>query len=201
MSPEQAAGKPLDVRSDIFSFGCVLYELLTGRKAFAGVSNLEVLQTILHGSPQPLSDAVPLELRMVVEKALEKEPGDRYQGMRDLVVDLRRWLRKPVPSMAPAKGGQRKWWWAGAVSASVAAILWLSNRPDYPGPQSLLVDAKFTRLTNFDGVETEAAISPDGRFIAFLSDRSGAFDIWLTQVGSAVFANLTKGAHADRSSP
>ena len=90
MSPEQASGRPLDARSDIFSFGVVLHELLAGERPFAGASDLEVLQTILHGSPRPLGDAVPLTLRMIVEKALEQDPADRYQTMREVVVDRRR---------------------------------------------------------------------------------------------------------------
>ncbi len=93
MSPEQAAGLRLDARSDIFSFGVVLYEALSGHRPFAGASHPDVLHAILHIPPAPLPEEVPLPLRMVVEKALEKNPADRFQSMRDLVVDLRRVLR------------------------------------------------------------------------------------------------------------
>ena len=90
MSPEQALGKSLDARSDIFSFGIVLYELLAGQRPFSGASDLEVLKTIIHGSFPPLRADIPPALRTIVEKALEKDPAERYQTMRDMVVDLRR---------------------------------------------------------------------------------------------------------------
>ena len=102
MSPEQAAAKPLDARSDIFSFGVVLYELLAGRRPFVGASDLEVLQQILHGAPQPLPEAIPPPLRAIVEKALEKDPADRYQSMREMVVDLRRVARQRVDGSTTA---------------------------------------------------------------------------------------------------
>src|SRR5262249_13846494 len=100
MSPEQAAGKTVDARSDIFSFGLVLYEAFTGEMAFRGANELELLNQILHGTPAALPHDVPIGVRMVVEKALEKDPSDRYQTMRDLVVDLRRAAR--VPALAKA---------------------------------------------------------------------------------------------------
>ena len=94
MSPEQASGKPLDPRSDIFSFGVVLYELVAGRRPFTGATDLELLQTVIHGAPEPLGEHIPIALRMAVDKALEKDPAERYQTMRDLVVDLRRVARQ-----------------------------------------------------------------------------------------------------------
>jgi serine/threonine protein kinase/formylglycine-generating enzyme required for sulfatase activity/dienelactone hydrolase len=93
MSPEQAAGRALDARSDIFSFGVVLYELLSGRQPFSGATDLELLQSVIHSAPAPLGDQIPAPLRRIVEKAIEKDPADRYQSMRDLVVDLRHVIR------------------------------------------------------------------------------------------------------------
>jgi serine/threonine protein kinase len=90
MSPEQASGRTLDARSDIFSFGIVLYEALARRRPFEGVSELDVLQAIVHNAAPALHPEVPAALRGVVEKALEKDPAERYQTMRDQVVDLRR---------------------------------------------------------------------------------------------------------------
>jgi serine/threonine protein kinase len=94
MSPEQAAGRPLDARSDVFSFGILLYELVTGRLPFSGPSTVETMHAIIHDAPPPVAETVPAPLRMIIEKALEKKPAERYQSMRDLVVDLRRLLRQ-----------------------------------------------------------------------------------------------------------
>ena len=110
MSPEQASGQPLDSRSDIFSFGVVLYEMLSGKRPFGGQTDLEVLKTIIHGELPPLSEEVPEAYRNVVEKALEKSPAERYQSMREMVVDLRRGQRSqrlPAPGVeeAIARGG------------------------------------------------------------------------------------------------
>src|SRR5258708_17561802 len=81
MSPEQASGKPLDARSDIFSFGTVLFEMLAGRRPFEGATSLELLQTIIHRPAPPLADVcpdLPVGLRMAVDKALDKDPAERY---------------------------------------------------------------------------------------------------------------------------
>jgi serine/threonine protein kinase len=129
MSPEQASGKPLDARSDIFSFGVVLYSMLAGRRPFEGATDLETLQTIIHGTSAPLGDEIPVALRSVVEKALEKDPADRYQSMREMVVDLRRLTRQSgqsavVPSTEPvaatATRQRRRRWWIAAALATVA---------------------------------------------------------------------------------
>lgn len=122
LSPEQAAGNPLDARSDIFSFGVVLYELLAGRRPFVGATGLEVLQAITHGTPQPLPPDVPAALRSLVEKALEKDPAHRYQSMREMVVDLRRLTRQSDEIHAPRTPSSSRMAWRLAVAAVVLSI-------------------------------------------------------------------------------
>jgi Tol biopolymer transport system component len=193
MSPEQASGRPIDARSDIFSFGVLTYELLAGRRPFAGASDLEILQTILHGAPEPLGAEVPAMLRMMVEKALERDPADRYQSMREVVVDLRRFTRaKPAgaPLAAPRKIGRAWLPWSVAGIVLAATALWEGLHPA-AAPPNPLENAHFMRVTDFES--TEAAISPDGRFVAFVSDHDGPFDVWLTQVGTGRQVNLTQG--------
>jgi len=169
MSPEQASGKPLDARSDVFSFGVMLYEVLAGRKPFAAATDLKLLQTIVHGTPQALEDGTPPALRAVVEKALEKDPADRYQSMREMVVDLRRLARQSAE--APAPRMQRQ---ARALKRAAAALIMLvlvagsafiyfhSARPASPAP------LEYTALTSFADSATSPALSPDGRMLTFI---------------------------------
>jgi|RhiMethySRZTD1v2_1073278.scaffolds.fasta_scaffold01480_19 Tol biopolymer transport system component len=202
MSPEQALGRTLDPRSDIFSFGLVLYELLAGRRAFAGRSDVDTLHAIVHDAVEPLPAHVPVGLRLLVEKALEKDPAERFQSMRELVVDLRRESRRPTESASHApfvdapRSRSRGWIIAPLAGvALVAVLLWTIPRqaPGGVEPANPLANARFTRVTDFAGDEFDAAMSPDGRFVAFLSDHDGQFDVWLSQIGSSVFRNLTLG--------
>jgi eukaryotic-like serine/threonine-protein kinase len=125
LSPEQARGAALDARSDIFSFGIVLYEALSGRRPFGGATDLHVVEAVLNDTPAPLGDEVPPELRAIVEKALEKDPADRYQSMRDFVVDLRRVGRNTgvasTTSVTPAPRPRR-----GLIVPTVAAVALLA---------------------------------------------------------------------------
>jgi serine/threonine protein kinase len=167
MSPEQASGKPLDPRSDVFSFGVVLYELLAGRRPFGGDTDLEVLQTIVHGRPDPLPKEIPAALRMVIDKALRKDPAERYQTMRDLVVDLRRLVRQPL-SAASGTSPRLRWLVAGAaamllISAAITLFRFQPS-PVAPTPQ-------YFQLTNLDSA-TQPALSPDGRMLAFVRGTS-----------------------------
>ena len=159
MSPEQAAGRPVDARSDIFSFGVVLYELLAGRRPFEGDEDLQVLQTIIHGSHLPLGDEIPLALRAVVEKSLEKNPADRYQSMREMVVDLRLLTRRAIPPPV-----LRYKWMAGAflllaIAAAGLTLLRLSRPVRH--------ELTYTPITNFTDSAVAPALSPDGRMVAF----------------------------------
>ena len=184
MSPEQAAGKPLDARSDIFSFGVVLYEALSGQRPFAGTTDLELLQTIIHGSAQPLPTEVPASLRTVVEKALEKNPGDRYQSMREMVVDLRRLLRSSAETATPPQ--QRSLWpWKWAAPVAVLLVAGGAAWKFWPrtGPRSTIPDpSSFIQLTSFTDSVVEPVLSPDGRMLAFYRSSSRfetSGDIWL----------------------
>ena len=106
MSPEQAQDKDIDARSDIFSFGAVLYEMCTGRRAFSGESAASVIAEILRGEPksaQLVNSELPAELHRIIGKTLEKDPGDRYQTANDLMVDLRRLKRQYLESSSAEK--------------------------------------------------------------------------------------------------
>jgi serine/threonine protein kinase/Tol biopolymer transport system component len=198
MSPEQVAGKPLDARSDVFSFGVVLYELVGGRHPFAGSSDLQMLERILHGNQPPLPDAVPEELRRLITRALERDPDRRYQSMADLVADLRG-ARLPATTstsrrIARDRTRGRLIVAAVAAAATIAAglITWRLWEEDFFW-RNPIENVVVQKLTDFPGDEIDAAISPDGRFTAFLSDRDGRFETWIAPTGSGEFVNVTKG--------
>ena len=120
MSPEQAKGQPVDARSDVFSFGAVLYQALAERRAFTGTSDVDVLHAVVHTEAPALPPSVPPPLRVIVEKALEKDPANRFQSMRELVVDLRRLLRhSPELSHASPRNqfGRRRMSSTGTLAA------------------------------------------------------------------------------------
>ena len=205
MSPEQASGGAVDARSDIFSFGIVLYETLGGQRPFTGATDLEVLQKVIHATPPPLPQTVPPGLRNIVEKALESDPADRYQSMRELAVDLRRMVRqKEADHPAPAEVAPKRYaWLPWALVAMLVAGLgaWILARRPPRTVQNPLSNAQFTRLTDFEGAETNPAMSPDGKFVAFISDRSGTFEVWLIQANGGGLANLTQGRMGDARGP
>jgi Tol biopolymer transport system component/predicted Ser/Thr protein kinase len=194
MAPEQSLGQKADARSDVFSFGVVLYELLAGKRPFAGASELEILQSILHSTPEPLPATVPHELRTAISKALEKNPAERYQSAPELVVDLKR-IQRGQPGSAAVTPRGKGWAIASATAAVVliaSGVAWNLWRQDYFWTNPL-DGAKVEFLTDFEGDEGDAVISPDGRLFAFLSDREGSLDAWAGQIGSGPFINFTKG--------
>jgi serine/threonine protein kinase len=202
MSPEQASGRPTDVGSDIFSFGLVLYEQLAGNRPFTAKNELELLKQIIHAEAAPLPDEIPAGLRSAVEKALEKDPADRYQSMRDMVVDLRRQIRRteaeptppPKPTIARPPAPKRLWIYAATATILLvsASIYWRLDKQDYFW-KNPLEGATPRTLTDWPSVELDAAISYDGKFVTFLSNRDGIYDNFVTQIGSNNFSNLTQG--------
>jgi serine/threonine protein kinase len=172
MSPEQASGQPVDARSDCFSFAVVLYELLAGQRPFTGTTDLEILQTIIHGTLRPLDPAIPASLRAVVEKSLEKDPKDRYQSMREMVIDLRRLIRSTVETGAPQRipsAGRWKLIRAAGLLALVVFVVFggitvLSKFRESSKP----VSQEYTRITDYADSARAPALSPDGRMLTFI---------------------------------
>lgn len=203
MSPEQASGRATDARSDIFSFGVVLYELLGGRRPFEGASDLELLQTIIHGAAPPLGSDVPFGLQMVVEKALERAPADRYQSTGELVVDLRRLTRHSresvmspgAPASAPSPVRVKNAWKTGAFAgltflvlllAGGMLVLWFQRPPTQAPRQVVQFDIPSPPETIFAPPvgRQSFAISPDGRRLAFTATGAHGTNIWIRDLAS-----------------
>jgi Tol biopolymer transport system component len=197
MSPEQVRGEPVDARSDIFNFGIVLYEMLSGRPSFARGTAAETMAAILKEDPAaPLPKHVPPAVERIVTRCLEKTRDARFQSAHDLAFGLE-FLSGTTDTAPP--GAVRAILPRWQIAASVAVVLtllaagasWMMWRPT-PPLENLLSNAKFTRFTDWEGTEGAPVISPDGRFVAFLADRAGEFDLWVSQVGTGHFVNLTK---------
>src|SRR5215475_11242792 len=131
MSPEQVRGDPVDARTDLFSLGAVLYELLSGRRAFAAASGVESAYAILHQEPEPPPATVPIAVTQVVRRCLEKEPGRRFQSARDLAFHLEA-LRAPTTATeratsAPETRRLPRWWLAVAATLGLAlsGVIWV----------------------------------------------------------------------------
>ena len=201
MSPEQARGYAVDKRADIWAFGCVLYEMLTGRRAFAGETVSDLIAAILDREPDwmALPDGLPSSVVTLLKRCLDRNTKRRLRDIGDARIEIDDAITKPSVRGTPASGSARITWrrWIApavvAVAGLVALVVGLGSRAPLEGAWvNPLANAQFTRFTDFPGTETLATISPDGRFVAFLSDRDGPFNLWWSQVDTGRFANLTK---------
>ncbi len=214
MSPEQAEGKPCDRRSDIFSLGVVLYELLAGRRPFTGASAIDTLHAIVHDEPASLGGFGPVvgaEVGAVLEKALAKDPAERYRHAGDLELDLRRLARalsarRPEASASGVAGppqAVRRLWPGVALGVAVlvfgaAFIGWKVAPSRVPGTAPRSLGAGSLRpLTSDPGYQGEATFAPDGETLAYVSDRTGNFEIFLQHAGGGPAINLTNNPADD----
>jgi eukaryotic-like serine/threonine-protein kinase len=199
MSPEQAEGKKVDARSDIFSFGAVLYEMVTGQKAFQGESRMSTMAAILNKNPKPLIEINPAVLRdldRIINHCLRKDPGRRFQHTDDLRVELEE-LKEESDSGKLAgtptglQSARRTWLWAGAalVVVAMAYVTWFIRG----GPRKPQAALEVLPLTSFAGFEASPSFSPDSNQVVFSWDgeKQDNIDIYVKLVGSPTPQRLT----------
>jgi len=206
MSPEQAQGRTVDARSDIFSFGAVLYEMLTGRRSFAGGSSLAVLAKILNEDPAPpstLSASVPPDVERAVLRCLRKDPARRFQTMADLKVALEDLAADSAAGLAaqrPAVRTPRRWRWIWASSVPVVLIAAYAGWRAMPAPERV-TPVRAVPLLSLPGVTRSPSFSPDGNQIAFgwTGPAGNNQDIYVQQIGAGTPLRLTTDAGRDYS--
>jgi eukaryotic-like serine/threonine-protein kinase len=206
MAPEQLQGGMVDARSDIFSFGVLLFEMLSGKTPFRGEHEASMVYSIVNEEPEPITKYVPdisPLIANILEKALEKNPDDRYQSVGEMVVDMRRSRKDSTkvtrthsaiahtaapqpPLTAPLPPAQRgkMVYVTGAVLVTVALIAFgifrfLESRDD----EARFTHLKISRLTS-DGKAVDVAISPDGKYIAYVRSEKEKQSLFLRQVST-----------------
>jgi Tol biopolymer transport system component len=206
MSPEQAEGKAVDHRSDIFALGVLLYEMATGERPFKGDTSVSIISSIIKETPRSVTElnpTVPRELGRVIRRSLAKDPEDRYQSAKDVRNDLRELQQQldsgelaagaPAASIGrPARGRNLLLVGSGVLLIVVAAGAWFLRDRFTGRPAAPVAAGEVTQLTSEPRVEQFPNVSPDGKWFVYVSTASGNADIYLQSVGGRVPINLTK---------
>ncbi len=191
MAPEQLQGKPTDARSDIFSFGCVLYEILTGKRAFRGDNQATLIAAIIDRDPEPLTAMTPPMLEHIVKKCLAKDPDDRWQSASDLKSELQ-WVLDsgsnagmPAPIVATRRRNARLGWiLAGVFAALLAAFAIFHFRTAPPPPAILRFEIPAPERT-FWALPDYPVLSPDGSRVMFAANSlNGMRSLWIRSLDS-----------------
>jgi Tol biopolymer transport system component len=203
MSPEQARGKVVDARTDIWAFGCVLFEMLTARQTFAGETATDVIARILEGQPQwdRLPAETPIPIRLLLEAALNKDAKQRLQHIGGSRVFLNRSstsLDLPRPAVAHSAGTRRVWPASAAlaivlVAAIVPTVLYFLRSPADAMEMRFEISAPALGSRGLS-----IAVSPDGRLIAYIAASEGKMAIWIRPIGSLTARVLAGTENADQ---
>src|SRR5207244_2850679 len=202
MSPEQAKGRPVDRRADIWAFGCVLYEMLTGDKAFNGEAITEILAAVMLKEPDwgrlPLDS--PPTVKRLLRRCLDKDPKRRLRDIGEARIAIEEYLGNPAletqePAIRPAPRTGTNWLVGfslaglllGAIVAGLLVRKFASGRPAFP--------MHFSAVTNFPGAEAQPSLSPDGRSVAFVSNRDGHYDIYVGLITGGSLVRITNDAN------
>ncbi len=217
MSPEQVRGRNVDHRSDIFSFGAILYEMLSSRRAFPGDTSADVITAILKGEPQDVISSgvqLPPGLQHVVQHCLEKDPEERFQSIRDLAFQLEMISgisgtaasSASVPAAAQTHKNRTK---LGLLPLALLFVLviggfagrYLFPSKSNPAASTSMPQVSFQKLTDIPGTEYQPSLSPDGKSFVYVSRQKGSADIFSSRVGGRSATNLTQNSSADDTQP
>jgi len=180
MAPEQAKGRPVDRRSDIWAFGCVLYEMLTGRRAFEGDDASDTLAAILRAEPDwnALPLQTPAAIRRLLRRCLEKDRKDRLRDIGDASADIKEALTAPSADVATVTTSPRRFWrWQRITPLAVGALavatvgggaVWLTMRPIPPRVTRMTITPSSAAALSVEGIRRDVAITPDGTSIVYV---------------------------------
>lgn len=207
LSPEQAQAGKVDARSDIFSFGAVIYEIFSGQRPFERASNMDMLMAVVNDQPKKIrtvADGLPASLEKLIALCLEKKPESRPQQMRDVKEALESIRHsETLTSLLAVQRSQPLWqspklWLAGGLLtlfAAGGAAVWWNRAQTASGGLGLVL----TRITSDEGLTTDPAVSSDSKYLAYASDRSGeSLDIWIQPLTGGSAVQLTKHPAEDR---
>ncbi|HEY8458766.1 MAG TPA: protein kinase, partial [Blastocatellia bacterium] len=210
LSPEQARGDKVDHRTDIFSLGVVLYEMIAGTRPFSGETPSATLDAILNRAPEPVATGLP-GLESIIERSLAKDREARYQTAREMQADLQRLARELASAPAAFQRRAMAAWqsrrarvaWALVGVAALIAIWRFPAGRNAEGPPApaAFASASSTRLTSQKREELFPSLAPDGRSLVYASRERGNWDIYWREIGGDGVRNLTGGCQEDDTQP
>ncbi len=213
LSPEQARGEKADHRTDIFSLGVVIYEMIAGTRPFDGETPSETLDAILNRAPEPVATE-HRGLESIIERSLAKDRGARYQTAREMRMDLQRFAQESASASAGIAAFQRRpmaiWRsrragaaWALVGIAALIAIWFFppGRKAENPLTTATQISVRSTRITHQERAELFPSLAPDGRSLVYASRAAGNWDIYWREMGGGKIRNLTEDCKEDDTQP